>query len=389
MTYYENMGKSVAQESGGGEKDINSSDVFDKSGQFNVGKYSDLLKRNISEALKESDIGILGTMLDSFGDDLAKNPLKYITKAVMDKAIPGAIKQATESVDKHFGNFIGEYIMKQSEDLRGKDNFLAKFLGRALNLNIGRRDKFQLGGKVTTDAAVFDGITRNAITAEIPKYLRESTAYLKQLVELTGGNADSAVANSDIYNKETGMFERYEEYSKNLLSSINNSIVKTFEESDFGKALSKVAVSEELGDRQEEFSNLLNQFYLALEKDERQRIDITKKGEGSDINSIISGLTGNDDIKKLLENAVYSSFDNSKGGMNINISRLAAKNARNNQIEFLEKNRTIDLAEALKGETDPDKISAKLSSPATVSGGKLTPLTQLKRIEDILLRGIN
>jgi len=402
MTYYEMMGQvhAPAKKPGGVNNRLTGADVTDKRGNLNTANLAKLIKQNAKERYAETMPGQLTSMLDTFGEELVANPLKLVTTTLMKEIIPKSVKEATKNLDKTFGNFVTELLMKSSETLKassgGKLSGLKQFLGSVLDINVKRQEKFNTAGKVTTDAAVFDGITRNAITTEIPKYLRESTAYLRQLVALNGGDPDKALAGSQIFNRESGTFQRYEDFTKELLGSINESVISSLASSDFGKTMSKVANSAVVGEqRQEAFEALLKKFYIALEKDDRQRIDLTRRGAGSDINAIIGSLQGDAALKQILEEAVYMSFGHGKGGINLNSARLNAKSMRNRRIQELEENNLGELSGLTKHGQTIDEAMASVIYGSDGHATRTTPYTptsllgRVTSIFDILERGIN
>ena len=400
MTYYEMMGKIYApKEKQSGDSRLTGADLIDRKGNFSTSELPKLLKQNFKDVYSESLPGQLTGMLSMMGDQIVANPLKMFTTALMQNVIPKAVKKSTEELDKTFGNFLTELIMKSSDTLRassGRFGGIKRFLGDVLDINVDRRTKFDTAGKVTTDAAVFDGITRHAISAEIPKYLRESNAYLRELVLLNGGDPDKAVAGSTIFNRRTGTYQKYTDFTKGLMGSINDVVIDTMSNSDFGKSLEKIANSSFVSDdKKGAFNELLERFFIALEKEDSARLD-WNRGEGSDINRIVNSLSGDKNLKKILEESVYSTFEHGRGGISMNAARLNAKKRRNEQIKDLEFENLADLAAVLKGDDQPiDEAMASViygTDGRTTRTTKYTPgslLGKITNIEELLDRGIN
>lgn len=401
MAFYEMMGKVYApRDKQRPEAGLSGADLIDRRGQLNLGNLPKLLKQNFSNAYQNTMPGQITSMLSAFGDQIVTNPLKIITTSLMSSVIPKAVKKSTENLDKTFGNFVTEMLMKTSETLKmSEGNFAGfkRFLGEALDINVGRKEKFNTAGKVTNDAAVFDGVVHHAISAEIPKYLRESNSYLRALVRLNGGDPDEAVRGSKIFNKETGTYQRYDDFTKGLMGSINESVIYSMENSDFGKSLRQVADSSIISEKQKDsFNELLNKFYLALEKDDAQRIDITKRGADSDIARIVGSLNGDAGLKRILEASVYSSFEHGRGGININSARLNAKKSRNDRILELEESNTSDIASMLTSHNQT--IDEAMADVLYGYDGRSTRVTRftpdsllgkIDNIETLLDRGIN
>jgi hypothetical protein len=401
MGFYDAIGKAYTSNKNDKKNDedkrLGFKDILDANGNLKGKDLVKLLGQNTKDAFNTSMVGTLKTMLDTGMDNIVSNPLNVISTVLMKKILPEKIEKSMKSLDKTFASFTTEMLLKASDYFDNLDDGpLAQFggfLGKSLNIGTDRKSKFKTGGKVTKDAAVFDGITQHAITTEIPKYLRESTSYLRQLVALNGGDPDKALKNSEIFNRETGTFDKYGEYMKDMMGSINESIINTFNDSELGKNLTKVLNSNVIGNNDKEsFQELINKFYLAMEKDDRKVLDINR---GKDISDIIDGIAGNSKLKDILEESVYSAIDLGEGNLGVNSIRHKARSSRNDRIEELETNNLSDLSTFVKnGNTIDDAIAAVLygDDGRATQAQNVNPnsvMGHLKSIEDLLYRGIN
>ncbi len=397
MTYYEMMGKAYTSTEKKRDEKITGTDLVDKRGNLSKGKLSAILKQNLKAAYQESQLGGMLEMVDNFSDEIVKNPLSFVTKHLIEKSIPKALKESTKQLDKTFGNFVTEMLLRTSKKLMDNPGELGLkgFLGRVLNIDVERTKEFKFAGKINTDAAKFDKITHHAISAEIPKYLRESTAYLRQLVMLNGGDPERALKGSQIFNRDTGSYERYGDFGKYLLGSINTAVTRSMRESDFGKSLDKVGRSNLVKDSQKDaYDKLLDNFFIALEREEGN-VDISKRGEDSDVSRIMASLSGDKGLKRILEESVYASFANGRAGMGVNAARLHAKSARNKRISELEETNLAELSGLVKtDQTIDDALASVLygTDGKTTRTQSYTPTSMLGRlstIERLLDRGIN
>lgn len=397
MTYYEMMGKAYSPSEKRKDERLTGKDLVDGRGSLTKGNLSKILKQNLKAAYQESQLGGMLELVDNFSDEIVKNPLSFVTKHLVEKAIPQALKESTKQLDKTFGNFVTEMLLRTSKKLMDDPGEfgIKGFLGRVLNIDVERTKEFKLAGKINTDAAKFDKITHHAISAEIPKYLRESTAYLRQLVMLNGGDPEKAIRGSQIFNRDTGSYERYGDFGKYLLGSINNAITSSMRSSDFGKSLDKVGRSSLIKDNQKDaYNKLLDSFFVALEREEGP-IDISKRGADSDVARIMAGLKGDKGLKRILEESVYASFANGRAGMGVNAARLHAKSARNKRIEELEETNLAELSGLVKtDQTIDDALASVLygTDGKTTRTQSYTPTSMLGRlstIERLLDRGIN
>lgn len=398
MAYYENMGKIYASEERRTKDRLDGADVLTSSGSLKLSEYKKLMSQNFNDAMKGTFPGEILQAIKTNGKEIASNPLMFLTTAVMTNALPEAMKGAVKSLDTTFGDFVTEMIMKTSNKFMNSqaEGFLGgitRYVGKILNIDVERKDKFEFGGKVTNKPAVYDGIARHTITSEIPKYLRESTAYLRELVMLSGGDPDKAVRGSSIFNRETGSYERFEDFSKSLMQSIEDSIHTTMKISGFGSSL-RDAGNFLNSSQRSKYEKLTNKFYSALEKSDLNYIDPSNADSMSDLSNIVDSLDGDESIKSFLKLTLAKSFAPGRGGINLNSARMKARRARNKQIEDLEFENGADLSQFIKNGTTVDEAitavlygtDAKVNRQTAVSSQSV--VGKLSKIEYLLERGI-
>ena len=394
------------------DNDVKLKDVIGRDGKVSLDNLFKMTSQRSKAAFENSLAGFLTQTLGLVKDELIANPLKVISQALIEKAIPTVLKESMKAFDKSFGSSIIELALKTSDKLRNNSDEgvfgdILRFLGKATDLRAKKVEEFDTSGKITTDKAVFDGITRAAITNEIPKYLREISAYSRGIYELNGGDPKAAVAGSYILNRESGRYQRYDDYRKELAESVNDSVISTFESSDFGKTLSSISekMSDQLGDQKDAYDKLIKNLYLKLEDSDSSYINNEQNKDSEkysdSIYKIIDDLEGDDNLKKLLAKSVEAAYEPTKGGNSINGLKIISRENRNNAIEKLgnnEINNFTDVMGEINGKTDGadssvEKILAEILKPeSTTTGNTTSPISTIRdkvtSIESLLARGI-
>lgn len=395
--YYEKTGAAIApDDSLSGKKKISSSDVVGKT--FNASAYKDLVKQQMKEYLDESVPGQMLSMINLYGDQLVANPLKTITTMAMKKIIPSVMKSTITQVDKTVGDFMPTMLMRLYDEWGGSldsgmRGTIKRSLGKTFGLRIDRKERLNMSEKVTKEAATFDKITRNAIVEELPKYARESTAYLKEILSVLGGDPERALSTSQIFNRRTGKYQEQKDFDKDTLQELTDSIVSAFNSSEFGKSMN--LAGSRLKERdQERYSKSLEKFYLALEKNKKNNINIGDTSEGSDLYNIVNAIDADDSTKKFLLAAVGSSYRNQTGAMSLNSARLQAKTQRNKFLKDIENSPEMYNGYAMGSvkSLDESMISvlygnSKMMSSRDKAKGAL--IDKIDNIEYLLKRGIN
>ena len=338
IAFMEKVGPTIAPENK--ENPTGPQDLF-KNGKFSLKKYKDLVKKQGKSAYDTSTLGQFSTMFSMIGDDLVKNPLEFASKFLIEKAIPDVVKTSMQEVDKAFGEFMPTMLSKLYDEWGntlegGMKGEIKKLIGKTFGLNMTPKKGLSFEGKISNDAAVFDKVTRTAIIEELPKYARESTSYLREIVTLMGGDPKKALKNSEILNRRTGEYQKKSEYDKETMASITQAIRSAFNDSEFGKSVNRVGNKMNEKDRQK-YNEGLDKFYLALQSINKSNIDISDKSKDGDLYKIINKLDGVDDsMKKVLLNAISNTYSSQKGGLGFAAANINAKAARNRQLMDME-----------------------------------------------------
>lgn len=405
MAFFESVGKKYQ-----GENSFSGEDAIDPlkvRGGLNADKYKELLKKQFKGTLRHTQLGIIGDAVDTYGDQIVSNPLQFISKAVMKQAVPKAVQSALAATDKVFGSFMSEMLLQLGDKFQGNVDTgllgsMKRFVGRTININESRKSDINRSNKITEDAVAYDGVSKAALTDEIPKYLRESTSYLRTIVSLLGGNARNAVNSSEILNRETGSYQIFSEFSKNLVASINDEIVRSMDLGEFGKSMRAItnSISEKLSEEDNKrLNDSITKFYLAAEKNEKGSINISDLSAGSDMANLLDSAGLDPDMKRIITAAISGTVRNRAGAESFNESRTRAKRARNQKLVGLENDQgLLRTSNVMKSGSSVDEVFASViygDSNGRVSGRRTTTVApnslvgKLGSLEGILMRGIN
>lgn len=438
MTYYEAAGKSLGV--GKEETAVSTTrSIINDNGGLDVDAYRDRVKKQFSEQLRGSTAGMVLQMIADAADDFVANPLEFVSKAVMDKAIPEVTKKAMKATDKVFGSFMTEMLLQvgdewgadESDTLIGKAK---RFAANVFGIVDRRKTKIDRSGKISSEAAVFDGVTRAAIIDELPKYARESTSYLRSIVQLLGGDPNNALRGSRILNRETGRYQSMESFATDFASSIDNKVVAAMDSTTFGKEMRNMASRVGKSDEQlKKLNEAIDKFFVAAEKNSKGAIDLHNLGEGSEMAELIKDAGLDPNMQTFIKETIAGMARNQTGLESFNEGRNKARRNRNLRIDEISGDtgmlRTSNLfhSGSAEEEIDVSNVTAESLLPQKMkeSGIKLPGArvqsigdsvadalygngtarllgganprsmavgsvgARLKTIEDILLRGVN
>ena len=160
-------------------------------------------------------------------------------------------------------------VLERIGEIGENDNSLFGSLGRTFGKIFGikteRKEKFDTS-KIDKGPVPYNGIANHTIVEIIPKYLRESNTYLREIAEaVTGKSNDEMEGKFTGFDWETGTFKNINEMRDNLYSQISDEVVSTIERSDFGKKLTENAGLLNNEKDKDSYEKALQQFYTAME----------------------------------------------------------------------------------------------------------------------------
>ena len=401
--FYEKIGSKMAPEegTGGAKNTIGVGDVFlGKNGGFNFENYKQLIGAQAQDYLKNSQASYIASMVDSFGDALIANPLQVVGKMVIEQAIPNVVKNTMESVDSALSGALVTMMDRLGRDWgdsidQGIGGMVKRFIGKSFGLKVDRKKEIVLAGKVDGSPATFDGYTHHAITEQIPKYLRESTAYLKVIADaVTGGRSDNALRQAQTFDYESGKYDTLNNIQKKTYRAIRDSATNSVKETDFGKTLVRAGAAEGVKDFKD-YDEALNDFLYRLV--EFGTPDFRNENWMKDIDELLAASSGTENSKAFIREAVQQSIKEHRGGASMAPGIIAGKQARNRMLEDMEKNPTaynlyattplneeVDttMARILYGEENAQNTESHIEKRGSISD-------ILENMNYLLERGIN
>ena len=319
----------------------NGASVLTAKGSLNPAEYKNYIKKNLNDAFKGTQVGSLVEMVTSSDQMLemaVSNPIGFIGETVAKGLVPHVVSSTLKNVEDVFSGFMPTMLKRLSDwrstEEKGVKGALKKFIGQVFGLNVDRLEDIDIGEKVTKDAAVFDGVTRNAIVEVVPKYLRESTAYLKQIAAHFNIDTTKAVQGSEVYDAATNSYIKVEDVQKNIAKSITDTVIEAFDSSDFGKAL-RQGGSALQGKDAEKYNKFIDQFFVMLERSDKALDFGNPDKANNQMNDIINLLDGSKKDRELLLETIKQLRENQAALHTATAAQLNAQNSRNKELENL------------------------------------------------------
>lgn len=306
-------------------------DIFDSGGALDTRAYKDYIKKQMKNVVASSPVGMVATFLsdDAMLEDMLSDPVGAISKTLVSSMIPAVAKQTLAEVDRTFGEFIPNMMMEfgkwATDPSKGK---FQQMLGQIFGLQPTAAKHNTNMAAVTKDVATFDNITRNSIVEVLPKYARESTAYLREIaLHLTKKEDSEILDGSNVFDAKQNKYVKRNALKSNMLEDIVMQLRGTFTGTDFGDAIDKIG--NQLGGKDKEsFDKTFEQFIVRLATSSKnlteRDYDVTKRD--SEINKLLKGLGGKKD-RAYLRDAIKYLYDNN---MSIETAARAQQTLRSN-----------------------------------------------------------
>lgn len=390
------------------EARIKSDQLFDSDGGFDLSNYKEYVKGNIKALKNDSMLGTMLSMITENAGAFVANPLGMVLTGTMKMALPGIVKNTMERVDRVVADFIPsmlERLGNMGQTGTGVGSTLTRYVGKVFGIKTERQEDFDLSGKILNKPMQYNGYANHSIIEIIPKYLRESNTYLKEIaLALTGESEDSLNKKHVGFNWETGEFTDIEKLRSGAYDQILSEVSNTFQKSEFGKSFA--SMEELLTDEQDrrDYGLALNQFYNAIEK-HNGIIDYSKEDQ---IDELLSNVGYSDSIKNLIRAKLEHMVEiNDPNLLNAHRTKQEASRKRNAMLKDLQEEaqqkglyqifdgRNLDQYQADKLQESVDSQTSNIS--ATISEGvthttenttKANIPTMIQTIIDILNRGI-
>lgn len=310
--YMESMGRHIEAMD---EKEDIRRQIFN-NGKFDAAGYKSYIKKSAKEALKNTALGQLSGMLDDdMLDMLAANPLGMLSVAAVEHAMPVAMKRTIQMAEDSM-NAVAPIFIDRMKDLaedqsNGVAGIIKRFIGQTLGVDLEADKKNSLSLKIPEGATPFDSETKVAITQIITGELQEQTSLLKQIVYGGVGKGNKglkgAAERRRYFDYESGRYITKDSVDKGIAEDIVNAISSGFSKTEFGRSMQKFVSTQTNEKAQEEASRLLQQFYVAIERNSKDELTQEKLIEY---------------IDKL------NASNNAKRGLRTHVRNLAASNPR-------------------------------------------------------------
>ena len=167
----------------GKQKNRKANTVLDvvNNGVPDLKAYGKLIKENAFNMLNQQTGGIL-SMGDAMGGanlfaQFAADPMKSITKGMMEKAVSAEFKNVSAQFDESMKGWFTTLIARLNDQAKNGTG-ASKLLGQIFGLKIDKEADSIDTSKYRKGPISFDGVTKKAITEVIPFYLRKMTAML-------------------------------------------------------------------------------------------------------------------------------------------------------------------------------------------------------------------
>lgn len=303
--YYEQMSAAKSSSTNYGNERITADELYTGSGGLDFSNYKEFVKANIKEYKDSSLVGSALSMIidnkDLLFGNLVANPLGTILKGSMKALIPQVTKTAMESLDKTMTDFIPvmlERIGSLEDEM--EPNTATSFISKVFGVKTKRKKNFDLS-KIEKGPVPFNGYANHTIVEIIPKYLRESNAYLREIAAAVTGKNDKELRSSETgFDWETGTFKNLDEMRKNVYDEIQARTTSEFRNSKFGDKMSAQVVHLKSEKDQENYEDALDQLYTMIEQ-HQGKIDFANKDH---MNEIMGGINASDSIKNLIESYI-------------------------------------------------------------------------------------
>jgi len=340
--YFEKVGSKI-DDNDSSSDDWRNGSRFVKNG-FSTYEYKNYLKKSISKTLKDSPIGFMGDMLndEDLLNHLVSNPLGMMTDTIVKKMIPNMIAQNIKSMDQAFADFMPEMLSKvalwKNDKNGGLQGIFKRAVGNIFGIDVKQLNSISSERKVNKDAAIFDKRTQNAVVEVIPKYLRESTAYLKTIaMHFDKKGAERNINDSDTFSIEKGGYIKYSDIDKDITNKITESVVSVFRSSEFGKAIEQ-GISELKVKDQKNFEPVLEQLAMMIENSSAN-INAGDLRSGSEMDNILKNINYKTKNQELLLREILTQLaDNKSFSLSLGGLRLKSKDAFNQALTEIENN---------------------------------------------------
>ena len=339
-------------------KNITGANLFENDKKFKADKYKEYIKQQAKSTFQGGTVGSTLSMLSpDMVEQMFANPIASLSKLAINKAIPGIVKESLFNLEKSFRDFVPTALARLGNAESTSNNTFKKIFGKIFGIKDRAETNFDIEDKITKDTATFDRVTRNAIVEVLPKYARESTAYLKYIAEHFKGNSKDITDSAEIYNYSNNKYVNKKDLRKSIATELRDSLASSYQNSEFGRAV--LAGGSTLDEKNyDRYNKLTTQLFSYLTQNDKNLTaeDLNVNNEYSEINNILKdiGGKGNRKAKKVLTETLRAMYDNNIGVNNISSNQIRARSQYNQLVKRMsDEYDTYNLSSAdIHGDTD-------------------------------------
>ena len=388
--YYEQMAKKAEADSSS-SSGVSGSSVIGSGGGLDFGNYREYVKQNIKKMGSESTVGSMAAMILENKDMLIANPIGGIMTTVMKAAIPSVMKASMEALDNTVKDFIPVMLQRISDLGNSTDSSMfggiTRMIGKVFGVNTERKKDIDTT-KIEKGPVPYNGVANHTIVEIIPKYLRESNAYLREIAQAVTGKSDDEMKKGVTgFDWEKGKFRNSDEMRDEIYQQIMDSVSYKFERSVGGKKLSSYREALTKDTDKAAYDSALKQVYARMEQHEGE-VNFNDPSHMTEILNIQAPKL----IKKAIEAAINDMQKNNDSGIgSLKAAAIQAKVQRNQMLQSLEDGMGSNNAHQIAdGATYDEWISrgASLAKGGKTPGSIKSLPSLVSDIYTLLQRGI-
>lgn len=277
---------------------------------FSVDNYMKSILTNINKTYKDSILGTMSSAILDYSDMLTAQPLEFVTKSLIQNAIPKVLEKSLKQFDETLTEFIPT-LLDRIADMGDSSNTIRSAFGKIFGVRDNFKGQINLGKSLEDNKAVpFDKITRHTIVDLIPTYMRKMISIMEGTPEM-------------YYDRTTGRHVELDTIKNNIYETLRNDVVTRFKNDSFDRRVS--SRGDKLIDSDKaEYDKLVDSFYLNLEKSTKEFNPIQQG-----VNAALAGIFGTDASGKVKVKGVSDEI--------LNYFKAAVKSATPEEIMTLSK----------------------------------------------------
>ena len=219
---------------------VNAENIFGSGGGLDFENYLQYVKGNIADLKNGSMAGSMISMLLENKDMLFTNPMGMVAEGLIKQVIPAATKTAMQRLDQSVKDFIPVMLERLGTLGEGDNSMFGSFLrgiGGVFGIKRNRKTEFDFS-KIKKGPVPYNGMANHTIVEIIPKYLRESTSYLKEIATYFTGKTEAEMNQNALgFDWSSGRFKTIGDMTTELYNQIGSEITGAYQSSDFHKYL--------------------------------------------------------------------------------------------------------------------------------------------------------